>query len=188
MENDEIVLTLQQYEREARSKRAVLLTPGGGYYLYDNHFCGLHDFELCLSGPDLQIQAQSVSCGLFFGVVGDTLAWSARNTGPLTADRLSLIFHIAFDSEDSLLRGILFANGSQAHMALFTDAEVEKLYRAVTTTAQGPPLAGMPDRELSDFAAECARNDLRRLTALYLHGRKLTQLREEVSEHDRSAV
>lgn len=181
---DEIIRALQQYEREPCSKKGVLLTPIGGYYLYDNRFCGLRDFELCLSGPDLQIQAQAVPCGLFFGMVGDTLSWSVRDTGPFTPDRLSLIFHISFDSEDSLLRGILFSNGSKAHMALFTDAEMEELYRAVASTAQSPPLAAVPDKELQDCAAACARNDLHRLTALYLHGQKISQLRRVASEYD----
>lgn len=185
---DEIVRSLQQYEKESCSKRGVLLTPGGGYYLYGNRFCGLRDFELCLSGPDLQIQAQAVPCGLFFGMAGDTLSWSARDTGPFTPDRLSLIFHIPFDSEDSLLRGILFANGSKAHMALFTDAEMEELYRAVAATAQSPLSTDVPDKELQDCAAACARNDLHRLTALYLHGQKTSQLRKEVSSHDRASL
>ena len=181
---NEIIRALQQYERELFPKRAVLLTPNGGYYLYDNRFCGLHDFELCLSSPDLQIQAPLVPCSLFFGMAGDTLAWSVRDAGPFAPDRLSLIFHIAFDGEDSLLRGILFANSSKAHMALFTDSETEKLYRAVTATAQSPPPVSVPDQELTDCAAECARNDLHRLTTLYLHGQKISQLRREVSGHD----
>lgn len=183
-----VIEALRQYEREQRSKKAVLLTPDGGYYLYENRFCSISDFELTVTGPDLQVQGNSVPCALFFGVTEDTLCWSAKETGSSWPDRLSLIFHIALADEDGLLRGILFAQGQKAYLTLFTDADTEKLYRAVSASAQSPTLRVSPEQELTAYAANCARNDLHRLTALYLNGQRLSQLRGEVHKGDDRAA
>ncbi|MDE7243846.1 MAG: hypothetical protein K2O18_07710 [Oscillospiraceae bacterium] len=179
---DGMIAFLQQYEQERRSKKAVLLTPGGGYYLYENRFCRIRDFDLTVTGPGVHIQGSSVPCGLFFGLTGDLLLWSAAETGSFSPHRLSLIFHILLDGENDLLRGILFAQGKNAYLSLFTDAETEKLYRAVSSPVHPPPPTVCIGDDLAAYAAACAGNDLHRLTALYLHGQKLSQLRREVEQ------
>lgn len=108
---DEIMRALRQYEREPGTKKAVLLTQNGGYYLYDGRFCAISDFELCVTGEKLHIQGTSVPCGLFFGVVDSGLRWSVGERGAFLPERLSLIFHIALGDTEELLRGIPFAQG-----------------------------------------------------------------------------
>ena len=44
---DPILSALRSYERApSNSKRAVLLTAQGGYFLYGDRFCGIQDYEL----------------------------------------------------------------------------------------------------------------------------------------------
>lgn len=174
---DEIMKALRQYEREPETKKAVLLTQNGGYYLYDGRFCTISTFDLYVTGGSLHIQGTSVPCGLFFGVVDGKLRWSVGENGAFLPERLSLIFHIALGDTGELLRGILFAQGERAYLSLFTSADAEDLYRAVTisTPKNAPP--PVVSEELSQLAEDCARDDLHRLTALYLHGQRLSQLK-----------
>lgn len=43
-----ILSALERYERDPdkNGKKAVLLTPQGGYFLYGNRFCGIEEYEL----------------------------------------------------------------------------------------------------------------------------------------------
>lgn len=175
---DTLSSVLRQYEQERRTKKAVLLLPDGGYYLFDGQFCGIRDYDLTLVGPDIHIQGNYVPCSLFLGMVGDTLKWTIKDTGDFRLEYLSLIFHIALENEEALLRGILFSRQGTAHFSLFTDPEVEKLYRAVIQPVQiGPPVCEA-NETLNEYARACARSDLHKLTALYLHGNRLSELRE----------
>lgn len=176
---DRILTALRQYEQEPREKRAVLLTPTGGYYLFDQRFCGISEYELSLAGKELYVQGSSVPCGVFLGVVGNTLQWAATNTDHFQPDRLSLIFHIALDEERELLRGILFARCQTAYLSLFTDPDMEELYRAVSIPTSESTPENVISEDLSAYAQDCARRDLHKLTALYLHGGKLSQLKRE---------
>lgn len=176
---DRILAVLREYEQEPRGKRAILLTPTGGYYLFDQQFCGISEYELSLVGKELYVQGVSVPYEIFLGVVGNTLQWAAANTDNFQPDQLSLIFHIALDEESELLRGILFARRQTAYLSLFTDPDMEELYRAVSIPAPVPSPESEISEELSACAQDCARKDLHTLTALYLHSNKLSQLRRE---------
>ena len=66
---DKILTALRQYERERREKKAVLLLPDGGYYLFDRQFCGIQEYDMPLTEKDIYIQGNHVTCGLF-------IAWS----------------------------------------------------------------------------------------------------------------
>lgn len=174
---DRILSVLRQYEQEPRGKRAVLLTPTGGYYLFDKQFCSIQEYEIFLTGQDIRIQGSQVPCGLFFGMVEDNLQWSVKDTGDFQPEQLSLIFHIALENEEELLRGILFICQQNTCFSLFTDPDVEKLYRIVSKPVQAEPPA-CANETLTDYARSCAQKDLHTLTALYLHGNRLSQLRE----------
>lgn len=175
---DKLSAALRQYEQEQREKRAVLLTPDGGYYLFDRQFCGIQEYELSLSGKELQIQGTSVPCSIFLGVVEDTLKWAVKDTGDFHLDRLSLIFHIALEDDSNLLRGILFAQQQKAYLSLFSNPDIEALYRAASQPVQVPLPVITASEDLTAYARSCARNDLHTLTELYLRGRRLSQLKE----------
>lgn len=175
---DKLWAALRQYEREQREKKAVLLTPGGGYYLFGRQFCGIQEYELSLAGEALQIQDTSVPCGIFLGVVENKLQWTVKDTGDFQLNRLSLIFHIALEDDGDLLRGILFARQQTAYMSLFTDPDIEKLYRAASQPVQLPLPVIAASEDLTAYARSCARNDLHTLTELYLRGSRLSQLKE----------
>lgn len=182
---DRILSALRQYEQEPREKRAVLLTPTGGYYLFDQRFCSISEYELSLAGKELCVQGTSVPCGVFLGVVRNVLQWAATDTDNFQSDRLSLIFHIALGEESELLRGILFARHQAAYLSLFTDPNMEELYRAVSIPTLESTSENTISEDLSAYAQDCARRDLHKLTALYLHSNKLSQLqREWRSEND----
>ena len=173
-----ILSVLRQYEQEQRAKKAVLLLPDGGYYLFDRQFCSICEYELSLTGQDTHIQGSHVPCGLFFGMVEDSLQWSVKDTGDFQPDQLSLIFHIALEEEDELLRGIMLIRQQIACFSLFTDPDVEKLYRAVSQPVQTGTPTYAASETLADYARSCTRNDLHKLTALYLHGSRLSQPKE----------
>ena len=175
---DKLSTALRQYEREQHTKKGVLLLPDSGYYLFDRQFCGIQEYELSLTGQDTHIQGNHVPCGLFFGMVEDKLRWSVKGTGDFQPEQLSLIFHIVLGEEEDLLRGILFIRQQNACFSLFTDPDIEKLYRTASQPVQTGPPAIAAGKDLIDYARSCTRSDLHRLTALYLHGNRLSQLQE----------
>ena len=175
---DKLLAALRQYELEQREKRAVLLLPDGGYYLFDRQFCSICEYELSLTGQDIHVQGNHVPCGLFFGMVEDKLRWSVKDTGDFQPEQLSLIFHIALENEEELLRGIMFIRQQSACFSLFTDPDMEKLYRVVSQPVQAGTPAYAASETLADYTRSCTRNDLHKLTALYLHGSRLSQLKE----------
>ena len=70
-----IVTALEQYERDPdrNGKKAFLLTPQGGYFLYGNRFCSITEYELELLGNSCQIQGRTVQKPLFFHLKGNQL-------------------------------------------------------------------------------------------------------------------
>ena len=62
-----ILTVLKKYERDPdrNHKKAVLLTPQGGYFLYGNRFCSVLDYELELISDSSQIQGCTVQKALF---------------------------------------------------------------------------------------------------------------------------
>lgn len=174
---DKILTALQQYKRERREKKAVLLLPDGGYYLFDRQFCGIQEYELSLAGQDIYIQGNHVPCGLFIGIVEDTLQWTVKDSGDFQLEQLSLIFHIDLGDEKDMLRGILFIRQQDICFPMFTDPDVEKLYRVVSEPIRTKPTA-WTNETLADYAQICSRSDLHTLTSLYLTGKRLSQLRE----------
>lgn len=170
---DPILSALRSYERtpEQGGKKAVLLTPEGGYFLYGNRFCGIRDYELELRSDGCQIESGNVLEPLFIGAFSDKL--HVTGARPCVPEFVSLIFHIDLGEEDGLLRGILLARAAEARFALFCDAAVEELYR-FSRRADTRPTAGIPpDELLRQQAEELRRADLHGLTGLYLQSRRL---------------
>ena len=170
---DPILSALRDYERapEQSCKKAVLLTPGGGYFLYGNRFCGIQDYELELKADSCQIESGNVLEPLLIGVFSDK--FHVIGERPYVPEFVSLIFHIDLGEEDGMLRGILLARETEARFALFCDAAVEDLYR-LSRRPDALPTAGIPpDELLRQQAEEIRRADLHGLTGLYLQSRRL---------------
>lgn len=172
--HDPILSVLKQYERNpARNgKKAVLLTPQGGYFLYGNRFCSIQDYELDFQSDSWQTQGRTVRQPLFLGVLQD--GFHAVGGQPYSPQLVSLIFHIDL-GEDELLRGILLAVDQEAKLVLFCDAAVEELYRLSRKTEIQAGVQVPPDGELQRQAEELRRNDLHGLTGLYLRGAPLKE-------------
>lgn len=169
---DPILSTLKGYERDpARNeKKAVLLMPQRGYFLYGNRFCDILDYELEFYSDFCQIQGKSVQHTIFLGMLKD--GFHAVGEQPYKPDLVSLIFHIDL-GDGELLRGILLATERETRFALFCDAAIEELYRLSrkTSTAALPPI--LPDAGLQQHAEGLRRSDLHGLTELYLQGKML---------------
>lgn len=168
---DRILCALKQYEGipAKLEKKAVLLTPNGGYFLYGNRFCSISGYELEMSAGPVQMQVARVTRSLFFSVCQSALTVA----GVEQPEYVSLIFHMDL-GEDGLLRGILFCAGQDADLVLFTDEKVEKIYRTSCRLNQAKRVRLPPEGELCKAAENIRQNDLRWLTALYLNGRKLS--------------
>ncbi len=169
---DQIESAMREYEEERCPKNGILLTSRGGYYLYDNQFCSINDFELFLTGDQICMQGESVNCDLFFGLTEGTLRWSAVENADFAPDRLSLIFHIKCGNGDEVLRGILFARNWTAYLSIFTDYGIEQLYRVASVQEKGRLPYIYPSDELIDIAESCGRNDLSVLGTLYRQSKK----------------
>lgn len=170
---DPILSALRSYERApSNSKRAVLLTAQGGYFLYGDRFCGIQDYELELRSEDCQISGTAVREALFFGLYQER--FHAAGKRPLTPALVSLIFHIDLGEEDGLLRGILLAQADEARTALFCDAAVEELYRLSRRTDILPAASVPADELLRQEADALRRADLHGLTGLYLQSKRLS--------------
>lgn len=172
---DQIAAILSEYERDpARNeKKAVLLTPQGGYFLYGNRFCSILDYELELQSDSCRIQGKSVQIPLFLGILQDRLR--AVGAEPYQTELVSLIFHIDL-GDGELLRGILLAVGQEARFTLFCDAGIEELYRLSRKASipAGPHI--LSGESLQQYAEGVRRNDLHGLTELYLRSKPLQSL------------
>ena len=167
---DPIAGILNEYERDpARNeKKAVLLTPWGGYFLYGNRFCSIQDYELDFQSDSCQVQSKSVQMPLFLGILQD--GFHAVGPEPLQTELVNLIFHIDL-GEGELLRGILLALGREVRFALSCDQAIEELYQLSRKTVSLSGHRVLPDESLQQYAEGLRRNDLHRLTELYLRGR-----------------
>lgn len=172
---DPILSMLEKYERDpARNeKKAVLLTPQGGYFLYGNRFCSILDYDLEFRSDLLQVQGKSVQSAIFLGLLQD--GFHAFEKRPHKPDLVSLIFHIDI-GEGELLRGILLAVGQEAQLALFCDAAVEELYQLSRNINVPKQPQILPDADLQRYAEDLRRGDLHGLTGLYLQGKSLKSL------------
>ena len=170
-----ILTALEQYERDPdrNGKKAFLLTPQGGYFLYGNRFCSITEYELELLGNSCQIQGRTVRKPLFLHLKGNQLEVIDKQlSGPAL---VSLIFHIDL-GEDEPFRGILLAHGQKAKLALFHDSEMEELYRLSRIAIPSTVIPVSPDGEFQQFAENLRKNDLHWLTSLYLRGQQLKYL------------
>jgi len=180
--HDPILAILRTYERipDYTEKKAVLLTPQGGYFLYGNRFCCIADYELEFQNSSCQLQGKSVERALFFGQLQGLFHAVGAGTGHF--EMLSLIFHVDL-GEDEPLRGILLAIGQDVQFVLSCDAAVEDLYRlAYKSRAIANPAPKVPpDKSLQRYAEKLRRNDLHGLTGLYLQSRPVKSIFEEYS-------
>lgn len=174
-DKDPILSALKAYEQDQSrgEKKAVLLTPQGGYLLYGNRFCPMAGYELEFVSDALCIQGKTVPEPLLLRVYPD--GFQATGLRPCAPALVSLIFQINL-GEDEPLRGILLARNQEARFVLFSDASVEELYRLSRKPAAVGEPKPPPDPELERRAEELRRSDLRGLTRLYLQGQPLRTL------------
>ena len=167
---DPITAILREYEHDpARNKKkAVLLTPQGGYFLYGSRFCSILDYELDFQSDSCWIQGNSVQISMFLGVLQD--GFHAVGTEPYKPKLVNMIFHIDL-GEGELLRGILLALEREVRFALFCDQAVEELYRLSCKAILPAGTNVLPDEGLQQYAEDLRRNDLHVLTSLYLRGK-----------------
>lgn len=174
-----VLSALKKYEQNpARNeKKAVLLMPQGGYFLYGNRFCSMAEYELEFYSETLKIQGKSVPEPLFFSILsGD---FHVTGAAPCFPKLVSLIFQISFGTDEPL-RGILLALEGEAKLSLFSDASTEALYRLSRRCNPRPDKIIPPDEELCQYAETLRRNDLHSLTELYLRGQTLKELLVDV--------
>ena len=176
---DPILSALRTYERspDRNGKKAVLLTPQGGYFLYGNRFCSILEYELELQSDSIQLQGGTVTSPIFLSYTQDAL--TVAGAQQYSPQMVSLVFHIDLGEGDGLLRGVLLAREKQARFSLFCDAAIEELYRLSRKAEMRPFPQIPPDEELRQYAERLRRNDLHGLTGLYLCGRLVKSLLEE---------
>lgn len=169
---DAVAKALEAFMREKRSKRGFLLTEGGAFFLYDNKFCSISEYDIRLKSHDYNLFGQSVNQPVFASLSGNKLLGTAVPEGEITADSLRLTFHIPCgETAEELLRGIFFAKGQQAQLALFSDPAIEKIILMIEKAAELTLFPPFP--ELLAQNESCNRSDLRMLTELYLKGQTL---------------
>ena len=177
---DPILSILEEYERDpARNeKKAVLLMPQGGYFLYGNRFCSIQDYDLEFQSDSCRIQGNSVQNAIFLGLLQD--GFHAVGEQAYKPDLVSLIFHIDLgDSE--LLRGILLTLDAETRFTLFCDATVEELYRLSRKVAARSAPQIIPNEDLQQYAETLRRDDLHGQTGLYLLSKPLKNIDIEKS-------
>lgn len=178
--DDPILSALQTYERspDRNEKKAVLLTPQGGYFLYGNRFCSIQKYDLELWSDTVQLQGDAVNSPIFLTCAQG--GFSMAGTQRCSPQLVSLIFHIDLGEEDGLLRGILLVKGRDVRFSLFCDAAIEELYRLAREKEVQSSHRIPPDEELRQYAENLRRKDLHGLTGLYLRGKPVRSLLEEV--------
>lgn len=175
---DPILSALKKYEHNPtqNDKKAVLLTPQGGYFLYENRFCSILDYELEFVSDSCQIQGKSVQQTIFLGILQD--GFRAVGEQEYAPRLVSLIFHIDL-GDGELLRGILLAVGEGVRFTLFCDSSVEELYRLSRRIGLVSEIRVPPDHMIRQYAEKLRRNDLHGLTGLYLKGNRLNSVPKE---------
>ena len=174
--SDPILSSLKEYERDTRrdGKKAVLLTPQGGYFLYGNRFCSIRDYELEFQCDSRQISGDTVSKPLFITILPDRFRVVGESFS--IPEILSLIFHIGLGEENELLRGILLAREQEVRLSLFCDAGVEELYRLSRKASAHLAPRIMPGEELQQYAESLRRKDLHGLAGLYLFSKSVKEI------------
>jgi len=172
---DRVLSALKKYEQDPdrNDKKAVLLTPQGGYFLYGNRFCSIAEYELELCSESLQLQGKTVPKPLFFSV--HPRCFQITGEQACEPKLVSLIFQISLE-DDEPLRGILLALEREAELVLFSDVAVETLYRLALKTGTQKVKELPPNEELLRYAEKLRQNDLHGLTSLYLKGEQLKSL------------
>lgn len=174
--DDPILSALRAYERspDRDGKKAVLLMPQGGYFLYGNRFCSIREYDLELQSDSVQLQGGEVNTPIF--LLRTQEGFSTVGAQQCSPQLVSLIFHIDLGEEDGLLRGIFLAKEKDAKLVLFCDEAIEELYR-LSRKREGQPLPQLPpDEDLRQYAESLRRKDLHGLTGLYLSGKPLKSL------------
>lgn len=169
---DAVEKALARFMRERGTKRGFLLTPMGAYFLYEDKFCSIKDYQIRLKSKSCHLNTSHVEEPLFAGFsTFDKHLWIARPTQPLSMEKFRLVFHIACGAEpDELLRGICFADEGNTHFVLFSNPEIEALFLAAEAKWPDATSPVPPDEELSKLQQQYNRNDLHLLTRLYLQG------------------
>lgn len=170
---DPILSALKDYERASGDKKAALLTPQGGYFLFGNRFCPMDTYELSMTDAACQIEGTQVKSSILFSVLPD--GFHAVGERQYTPEIVSLIFRVGL-SEDEQLRGILLSVGTLARLAMFCDPMIEEVYRLSRQAQRPPGRAFPPDEVLEQYAEDIRRRDLHGLTDLYLRGQQLKNL------------
>lgn len=184
MEQD-IKEALEQFHTLPGIKRGLLLTAAGAFLLFDSKFIPIASYHITLQTADAVIDSHAAPFPIFAGLCRDKNAerrfLAARGAA---IRRMSVMFHIALGEADELLRGILFAQEEQLLFALFSDPAIEAVFEAVNR-APGPQYdpAPLPDVLLRHMEQD-RRQELRRLTALYLNGKPWEELPDVIqTEH-----
>lgn len=178
--DEPILSALRAYEHDPdrNGKKAILLTPHGGYFLYGNRFCTIREYDLELRSDSIELQGVAVNNPIFLACTQGGLSVTGHQR--YFPQLVSLIFHIDLGEEDGLLRGILLARAGEVQFSLFCDAAIEELYRLSRKRTWKPPLRIPPEGDLCQYAEVLRRNDLHGLTGLYLCGRPMKSLLEEL--------
>ncbi len=167
---DTIVAAMQKYTRQKRTKRGFLLTETDGFFLYDNKFCSISEYDIQLQSDNLSMYGTNAAQPVFAAISGNTLLCAAVPERELCVNRLRLLFHIACgEGPEDLLRGIFLIKQSFAQLALFSDQSVEDMMLALEKD-QSETRQVEPFEELLSLQENCNRNDLRLLTELYMKG------------------
>ena len=170
---DPILSALKDYEHAPGDKKAALLTPQGGYFLFGNRFCPIDTYELSMTDAACRIEGAQVQSPVFFSILPD--GFHAIGERRYTPEMVSLIFRVGL-SGDEQLRGILLSVGTQARLAIFCDPAIEEVYRLSWQVQGLRSQTFPPDEMLEQYAEDIRRRDLHGLTDLYLHGEQLKRL------------
>lgn len=170
MEN-EIARALKRFAKLRTAKRGFLFLQAGAYFLYDNQFCGIDDYQMRLQSEPYHFDGRQTERSLFVGTTEERVVGAALPERPLEIDSMRLIFHIACGpSPEELLRGICLIKSGTVYLSLFSDPSIEKLFLAAEAEPAARAPNTPPDDGLIELQQNVSRNDLRLLTALYLNG------------------
>jgi len=171
---DEIIWAIDQYTHLRGNKRGFLLTPGNAYFLYDNRFCEISEYQIRLQSQHYHINSSQLEQPLFWGLSGERLLCAATSTQQLEPQALRLVFHVPCgDEPGGLLRGICFVKDTRAYLSLFSDESIETLLLAVETETAARRLSAPPHQDIAEVWQKNNLDRLRLLTALYISSQPL---------------
>lgn len=171
---DEITRAIDQYVHQRSHKRGFLLTPGSAYFLYENRFCAISEYQLRLQSPNYHVNSSQLEQPLFWGLSGERLFCAATPTQQLEPQVLRFVFHVpCSDEPDGLLRGICFVKDAHAYLSLFSDESIEALLLAVETETTERKQFTTPPQDIAELWQKNDLDLLRLLTALYINSQPL---------------